>query len=133
MSLQLSKLNTEFTPSTTPDPENLPSIRPRDVLIRPVPVRETTKGGLILPDNLRSDMTLLTQIGKVLAVGSEAFTSNEFALNDVNVGDYVIFDKFAHDKLAYKNVLLILCEDMNVKMKVTSPEDVDPSGLTRSF
>ena len=46
-----SILNDEWlSEDTVPDPKPLPSIPGYKILIRPVPIRSKTKGGIILPE-----------------------------------------------------------------------------------
>ena len=52
-----------------PDPEVLPHLPGYHILIRPVAIREKTKGGILLPDKFKDDAKYLTTLGRVLKVG----------------------------------------------------------------
>ena len=52
------------------DPAVLPHIPGFHILVRPISVKEKTKGGLYLPDSVQNDISYLTTVGKVLVVGA---------------------------------------------------------------
>ena len=56
-----------------PDPEVLPHLPGYHILIRPVAIREKTKGGILLPDKFKDDVKYLTTLGRVLKVGELAY------------------------------------------------------------
>jgi len=111
------------------DPEVLPEIPGYHVLVRPVSVKSTTKGGIYIPDSTKDDMAYLTTVGKVLSVGKLAYEDKDkFPLGPwCKVGDYVCYGKHAGQKLYYKSVRLILLFDDQVILKVENPKDLDPT------
>tara|TARA_Y100001963_G_C6684894_1_gene401721 strand:+ start:43 stop:465 length:423 start_codon:yes stop_codon:yes gene_type:complete len=111
------------------DPSPLPTIPGFHVLIRPVSIKEKTKGGIILPDSTVDDMAYLTTVGKVLAVGDLAYKDeNKFPSGAwCNPGDYVCYGKHAGVKMLYRGVKLILLFDDQVMLKVDNPKDLDPT------
>ena len=118
----------------TPDPDVLPEVPGYHVLIRPVSVKEKTKGGILIPDSTREDMSYLTTVGRVLAVGNLAYKDLDKFPNGkwCDVGDYVCYGKHAGQKLYYKATRLILLFDDQVILKVEDPKDLDPTfNLTR--
>ena len=52
----------------TPDPKVLPVLPGYHVLVRPVSIRNQTKGGIMLPDSVKEDISYLTTVGKVLSL-----------------------------------------------------------------
>ena len=58
-----------ITGKESPDPKVLPNIPGYHILIRPVAIREKTKGGILLPDKFKDDAKYLTTLGRVLKVG----------------------------------------------------------------
>jgi|TARA_R100001163_G_scaffold36020_2_gene27652 co-chaperonin GroES (HSP10) len=118
----------------TPDPDVLPEVPGYHVLIRPVSVKEKTKGGILIPDSTREDMSYLTTVGRVLAIGNLAYKDLDKFPNGkwCDVGDYVCYGKHAGQKLYYKATRLILLFDDQVILKVEDPKDLDPTfNLTR--
>ena len=118
----------------TPDPDVLPEVPGYHILIRPISVKEKTKGGILIPDSTREDMSYLTTVGKVLAVGNLAYKDIDKFPNGkwCDVGDYVCYGKHAGQKLYYKATRLILLFDDQVILKVEDPKDLDPTfNLTR--
>ena len=111
------------------DPNVLPSIPGFHILVRPISVKEKTKGGLYLPDSVKNDISYLTTVGKVLSVGDSAY------LDEVKFpkgawckeGDYVCYGKHSGQKFFYKGIKLILLYDDQISMVVENPKDLDPT------
>jgi co-chaperonin GroES (HSP10) len=111
------------------DPSPLPTIPGYNVLVRPVSIKAKTKGGILLPDSTVDDMSYLTTVGKVLAVGNLAYQDKDkFPSGSwCEVGDYVCYGKHAGVKMIYKGVKLILLYDDQIMLKVENPKDLDPT------
>ena len=111
------------------DPTNLPELPGFHVLVRPVSVKSKTKGGIFIPDSTKDDMSYLTTVGKVIALGELAYKDVDMFPNGgwCNVGDYVCYGKHAGTKLYYQNVKLLLLFDDQVIMRVSDPKDLDPT------
>ena len=124
-----AKLNDEWISDVeVPDPEPLPQIPGYRLLIRPVPIRSKTKGGIILPDKAKDDMKYLTTVGRVLAVGDLSYEDeNKFPKGPwCKPGDYVCYGKHTGAKFLYKGVRLIMCYDDEITMVVDDPSNLDP-------
>ena len=111
------------------DPTTLPEMPGFHVLVRPVSVKNKTKGGIFIPDSTKDDMSYLTTVGRVIALGDLAYKDLEkFPNGDwCGVGDYVCYGKHAGTKLYYQNVKLLLLFDDQVIMRVSDPKDLDPT------
>lgn len=111
------------------DPEVLPIVPGYHLLIRPVSVKQETKGGIILPDSTRDDIAYLTTVGKVLAVGRDAYKDTERYPNGpwCKEGDYVCYGKHSGQKFFYKGVRLILLLDDQISMILDDPKELDPT------
>ena len=111
------------------DPTNLPELPGFHVLVRPVSVKSKTKGGIFIPDSTKDDMSYLTTVGKVIALGELAYKDIDKFPNGewCTVGDYVCYGKHAGTKLYYQNVKLLLLFDDQVIMRVSDPKDLDPT------
>jgi len=116
-------------PEEVDDPEVLPELPGFHVLVRPVSVKSQTKGGILLPDSTKDDISYLTTVGKVVALGNLAYLDKDkFPAGAwCNIGDYVCYGKHAGTKLFYKGVRLILLFDDQITMKVEDPKDLDPT------
>lgn len=114
------------TSSEVPDPSPLPIVPGWQILIRPVSIKEKTKGGIIMPDQYRDDVNFLTTVGRVLAIGDQAYMHDDFDGPWCKVGDYVCYGKFAGTKFIYKGVKLLILEDRLVTMVVPDPASIDP-------
>ena len=116
-------------PEEVEDPEVLPELPGFHVLIRPVSVKSQTKGGILLPDSTKEDMSYLTTVGKVVVLGNLAYMDKDkFPAGAwCNVGDYVCYGKHTGTKLLYKGVRFILLFDDQITMVVEDPKDLDPT------
>ena len=118
-----------ITNGEAPDPEVLPKVPGFHLLIRPVSVKQETKGGILLPDSTKNDIAYLTTVGKVLKVGDIAYKDDDKFPNGpwCKEGDYVCYGKHAGQKFFYKGVRLILLFDDQISMVVEDPKELDPT------
>ena len=116
-------------PEEVADPEVLPELPGFHVLIRPVSVKSQTKGGILLPDSTKDDMSYLTTVGRVVSLGDLAYMDKDKFPTGAwcNVGDYVCYGKHIGTKLFYKGVRMILLFDDQITMRVEDPKDLDPT------
>jgi len=112
---------------TTPD--ILPELPGFHVLVRPVSVKEKTKGGIIIPNSTKEDMSYLTTVGKVIKIGNLAYNdTDKFPKGPwCKKGDYICYAKHAGQKIQYKEVKMLLLYDDQVIMKVQDPKYLDPT------
>ena len=110
-------------------PDVLPELPGFHVLVRPVSVKEKTKGGIILPNSTKEDMSYLTTVGKVIKIGNLAYNdTDKFPKGPwCKEGDYICYAKHAGQKIQYKEVKMILLYDDQVIMKVQDPKFLDPT------
>ena len=118
-----------ITADEAPDPKVLPRIPGYHLLVRPVSVKKETKGGIILPDSTVNDISYLTTVGKVLAIGETAYEDEDkFPKGPwCSVGDYVCYGKHAGQKFFYKGVRLLLLFDDQISMVIEDPKELDPT------
>jgi co-chaperonin GroES (HSP10) len=117
-----------ITEENVKDPSPLPEIPGYHILVRPVSVKQATKGGIILPDSTKSDMAYLTTVGRVLKIGNLAYQDSKFDGEPwCKEGDYVCYGKHTGDKFLYKGVQLLLLFDDAIKMVVKDAKDLDPT------
>ena len=118
-----------ITNGEAPDPEVLPKVPGFHLLVRPVSVKQETKGGILLPDSTKNDIAYLTTVGKVLKVGDIAYKDDDKFPNGpwCQEGDYVCYGKHAGQKFFYKGVRLILLFDDQISMVVEDPKELDPT------
>lgn len=90
------------------------------IYIRP----EKTKGGILLTDATRDEDKWQGKIGIVLKKGPLAFQNddrNDFAGQNVEVGDWVLYRVSDGFSLDVKNAHCRLLEDVHIKGRVTDP------------
>ena len=117
-----------ITDNTVADPEVLPEVPGYHILVRPLSVRNETKGGIIMPDTLRDDIQYLTTLGRVVKVGELAYKDKHKFPQGAwcSGGDFVCYGKHTGQKFIYKGVRYLLIYDDQVIMKIVDPSDVDP-------
>ena len=118
-----------ITEEELPNPDVLPELPGYHILIRPVSIKQTTKGGIFLPDSTREDMAYLTTVGQVVAIGDLAYHDMEKFQKGpwCQLNDYVWYGKHAGQKIKYKGVKFILLYDDQIIMKVENPKTLDPT------
>ena len=109
------------------DPSPLPRIPGVGILVRPVPTRRKSSGGILIPDSVRSDMEYLSTVGRVLALGELAFKDEDIYRNGpwVKPGDFVVYTKYAGSKIWWKGVKLLLVKAASIELVVDRPEWLD--------
>ena len=111
------------------DPIVLPELPGYHILVRPISIKSKTKGGILLPDSTREDISYLTTVGRVLKLGNLAYQDQDKFPNGswCQENDYICYGKHAGQKLFYKGIRLLLLFDDQVIMKVEDPTDLDPT------
>jgi len=129
--VQLAKSikNDQWISEDEADPVTLPELPGFHILVRPVSIKEKTKGGILIPDSTKDDMAYLTTVGKVLGLGDLAYEDKDKFPKGAwcKIGDYVCYGKHSGQKIKYKGVRLILLFDDQVIMKVEHPKVLDPT------
>ena len=110
-----------------PDPSPLPRVPGIGLLVRPIPIRKKSSGGILIPDTVREDRDHLNTVGRVLALGELAYTDRDIYKNGawVKPGDYIVYTKFAGQKFWWKGVKLLIIPANKVEMVVERPEYLD--------
>lgn len=116
-----------LTGEEVPDPSPLPRIPGVGILVRPVPIRRKSAGGILLPDTFREDREYLNTVGRVVSLGEMAFLDKDIYTTGpwVKPGDYVVYAKFAGQKIWWKGVKLLLIKASAIELVVDKPEYLD--------
>lgn len=110
----------------TEDPDNLPQPLGWHVLVRPYPIKEQTKGGIIIANESIDYMSNLINIGRVVSIGpccwnrTEHFIDGEQS-NWVQVGDFVAWPRHKGHKRKFKDVSFVLLSDDELVEKLPDP------------
>lgn len=110
-----------------PDPNPLPRVPGVGILVRPVPIRRKSAGGILLPDTFREDREYLNTVARVLALGELSFKDEEIYKTGawVKPGDYIVYAKFAGQKFWWKGVKLLIVKPSAIELVVEAPEYLD--------
>lgn len=119
--------NNQWITDEAPDPAPLPRLPGVDLLIRPVPIRTKSAGGIIIPDKVRDDYGYLNTVGRVLVLGDLAYTNEELYPKGpwCKAGDYVAYGKLAGQKFYWRGIKLLILPAKAVYMVVDKPEWLD--------
>jgi chaperonin GroES len=93
------------------------------VLVMPKAAQKKTKSGIVLAQAAQEAQQHLCYIGQILAAGGEAFKSERFA-NEKNlpkVGDWIIYGRYAGQRLEYKGVKLLIVNDDDILAVASDP------------
>jgi len=84
------------------------------VVVRPIEKEEVSKGGIILPDTAKEK----PQEGEIIAVGPGKMTDDGTRLAmDVNVGDRVIYAKYAGTEIKINEEKLLIMHESDIMAK----------------
>lgn len=76
------------------------------------PLREETKGGIILPETAEKERP---ERGEVIAIGpGRLLDSGQRAPIDVKVGDRIVFKKYSPDEIKVDNEEYLILEDTDI-------------------
>ena len=96
------------------------------ILVMPVRPRKVSKGGIVLAESTQDVQRHLNYIGKVVSVGSLAYTDKRISDEEhkPKLGEYVIYGRYSGQVLTYRGVRLIIINDDEILAKVASPDDL---------
>ena len=116
-----------LTGDDVPDPNPLPRIPGVGILVRPVPIRRKSAGGILLPDTFRQEREYLNTVGRVLSLGELAFIDEDIYRKGpwVKPGDYIVYSKFGGQKIFWKGVKLLIVKAATIELVVDKPEYLD--------
>ncbi len=126
--MDLSSINDESTPIDSSDPDLSGfHIMNHCIVLRPVHVEGKTQGGVILASKTHQDISYLTNVCKVLKLGSKAYTQDMF--DDTGPwckeGDFVLIPRLGGQKIKYQGVPLTLLSCDKVLAVLDDPKILD--------
>lgn len=97
------------------------------VLVAPVKPKSVTAGGIILSDQSFDAAQHLNYIGKVVAIGAGALKHERLKVGydgepPFELGDYIIYKRYAGLKLAYAGLRLLAINDDDILLKTDDPQ-----------
>lgn len=123
---RLSK-NDWITDPSIPDPSNLPTPLGWILLVRPYPIKNTSKSGLMLSSDTTDFMNYMTQIARVVKVGHACWVRPHHKDSEGNFvpwakeGDFVSFPRHVGEKVKFKGVSYIMLNDDEITMRLDDP------------
>lgn len=94
------------------------------MLVMPVRPQEKSKGGIVIASAAQDAQEHLNYIGKVVAVGGCCGKHKKFEGEEkvVGVGDWVLYSRYAGQKVEYKGLKMLFINDDEVLGLVKNPE-----------
>lgn len=122
-----AKTQTDWgTEEEVPTPKDLPKVCGWQLLIRPVKMKEKTKGGVIIPGRAKAEIEAFTNIGEVIAVGHMAYKDERFGGTPwCKVGDFVVYHRHAAQRIKWKGVKMGLVADDKIMLVIQDPAALD--------
>ncbi|WP_127531108.1 co-chaperone GroES [Paenibacillus kobensis] len=80
------------------------------VLVEPIAKEETTASGILLPDTAKEK----PQEGKIVAVGSGTLKDGVRIALEVQVGDRVLFSKYAGTEVKYEGKEYLIMKESDI-------------------
>lgn len=123
------------TDPSIPDPKNLPVPLGWTILIRPYPIAEQTRGGIILSADDRNMMSNITNIGRIVSIGKCCWNRSHHKDVDgnqfqwVKEGDFVAYPKHVGGKRKFKGVSYIVLNDDEITDFLPDPQVYDESSF----
>lgn len=97
------------------------------ILVRVCKPAEKTAGGLYKPDALVEKEMVAASVGKVVALGTDAYQNKErFPFGAwCQIGDYVMFRAYAGSRFTVDGVEYRLLNDDTIEGVTTAPESIE--------
>ena len=122
----MSKVDTWATDDTVPTPDKLPQPVGYRILIRPVPVVEKTKGGILMGQDTLEKQQVASQCGNVLAMGPDCYQDKRRYKQGpwCKVGDWIMFARYAGSRIKIEGGEVRLLNDDEILATIKNPEDI---------
>lgn len=107
------------------------------VVIRPDPVKEVTKGGIVIASDKKLEKAA-TVSGVILAIGPDVYNAFKTLLPNagLKIGDHVLYAKYAgkgvQDPETKEDLLLVNDEDIVAKIPVDATKVLDVDTIVAS-
>lgn len=99
-----------------------------NIILKPVPIKKTTSGGIIMPETFHNDAQYLANVCQVVKMGPKAYDKTDvFGDPWCKVGDYVVIGRMVGQRFKYKGAKFILVREKDILFTIESPEDMDPT------
>tara|TARA_Y100001938_G_scaffold149577_1_gene236870 strand:- start:3836 stop:4213 length:378 start_codon:yes stop_codon:yes gene_type:complete len=108
-------------------PQNHPMPTGYHILVVLPKVEDKTKGGVILPTDIKNREDIASIVAKVVAVGPDAYPEGEARFRNgawCQIDDWVLISKYSGHRFEYDNVEMRLINDDSVLATVSNPTKV---------
>jgi co-chaperonin GroES (HSP10) len=119
--------NDYITDPNIKDPDNLPQPLGWNILVRPYPIEQVTKGGIILSVNDAEYTRNATNIARVVSVGPCCWNRSQHRDKDGNqfdwaqVGDFIAYPRHVGKMRNFKGVTYVVLADDEIIERLIDP------------
>jgi co-chaperonin GroES (HSP10) len=101
------------------------------VLIKPIPPKKMSRGGIAIPMSAQESQNVLNYLGQVIAVGPMAGTSEKLGARGDGVsradgfpkkGDYVTYARYQGQRVTHRGVRMLFINDDEILAVVPNPD-----------
>jgi len=119
-------INTKKSEKKEEKEPNLPKPTGWRMIVLPFKMKEKTKGGLVLAETTLERQQVASQVGLVLAMGSQCYQDKERYPEGpwCKVNDWVMFARYAGSRIKIDGGEMRLLNDDEVLATIDSPEDI---------
>lgn len=101
------------------------------VVIEPIEVEVTSKGGIVLPEQTRAREQDAVTIGTLVAAGKES--ANQLAVDGIGVGDKVLFTRYSGHIFPVQGVRFSILKWQNILGKADRLPDYMLTGVENTL
>ena len=94
------------------------------ILIKTLDVANKTNMGIYLPSKSVEDHRAIASIGKVIELGNDAYNRDDMSSPWCNVGDYVMFGKYAGHRFKFGQAELRIMNDDEILAVVPDVSEI---------
>jgi co-chaperonin GroES (HSP10) len=107
-------------------PEDFPEPILWRILIAPRIPKKVSKGGIVIPVEAQDAQQHLNYVGQIVAMGELAWKSERFEgqQNPPKVGDFVVYGRYAGQKLDHRGFKFLIVNDDEILGRVRDPESL---------
>ena len=107
------------------DPDILPELPGYHVLVRPISIKEKTKGGIILAEDTIERSQVASTCGLVLDMGPHCYDKERYPEGPwCKKGDWIVFARYAGSRIKIDGGEIRLLNDDEILATVENPEDI---------
>ena len=101
------------------------------IVVKPMKVKNKTKGGVFIPDEVVERNAIVVQVGKVIAIGPDAFNRKDLfpSGKPYDVGDWVVYAPHIGVGVTIDDDYFRVMNDDHILAKTEEPSEIKSTVL----